>query len=102
MVTTSNTFQQVSHCLPIALGVLQAPTVATSSVAAPILPTVEVTKQTPAVDPKIDLLIQAVAIMQVSIEKENFVSDVVKRLTPLVDEVYDKVLLTKYKTPNFT
>lgn len=41
-----------SNCLPIALGVPQAPTVATSP-----LPAVEVTMQTLAADPKIDLLI---------------------------------------------
>lgn len=36
------------------------------------------------------------------IEKENSASDPVKWLRPLANEVYDEVLTTKYKRPNFS
>ena len=52
---------------------------------------VEIPTQAPATDPRIDKLIQAVAEMKASIEKEDSTSNVVKRLRPLANEVYDEV-----------
>lgn len=94
-VSTSNTLASFQQ-LPIEPGVPLA-----STVSAPILHAVEVTMQTHVMYPRIHQLIEAVSTKKASIEKENTVSNTIKRLRHFIDEVYNEVLLAKHKKAKF-
>lgn len=51
--------------------------------------------------PRIHQLIEAVSTKKASIEKENTVSNTIKRLRHFIDEVYNEVLLAKHKKAKF-